>query len=44
VASAQRAKQLGGKVLVAPHPDVRDGTVALIADPSGALIALQKWK
>lgn len=42
--SAQRAKQLGGKVLVAPHPDVRDGTVALIADPSGALIALQKWK
>lgn len=43
-ASAQRAKQLGGNVIVAPHPDVRDGTVALIADPSGALIALQKWK
>jgi predicted enzyme related to lactoylglutathione lyase len=43
-ASAQRAKELGGKVIVAPHPDVRDGTLALIADPSGALIALQKWK
>ena len=42
-ASAQRARQLGGKVIVAPHPDVRNGTIALIADPSGALIALQKW-
>ena len=42
-ASAQRAKQLGGKVIVAPHPSVRNGTIALIADPSGALIALQKW-
>lgn len=43
VASARRAKQLGAKVIVAPHPDVRNGTIALIADPSGALIALQKW-
>ncbi|HRP28076.1 MAG TPA: VOC family protein [Burkholderiaceae bacterium] len=42
-ASAQRAKDLGGKVLVAPHPKVRNGTFALITDPSGALIALQKW-
>ena len=42
-ASARRAKQLGGRILVAPHPDVRDGTVALIADPTGALLALQKW-
>ena len=42
-ASAQRAKQLGGKVIVAPHPKVRNGTIALISDPGGALIALQKW-
>ncbi|MEO8123271.1 MAG: VOC family protein, partial [Burkholderiales bacterium] len=42
-ASAQRAKQLGGKVIVVPHTNVRNGTMALIADPSGALIALQKW-
>lgn len=42
-ASAQRARQLGAKVIVAPHPKVRNGTIALIADPSGALIALQKW-
>jgi hypothetical protein len=42
-ASAQRAEQLGGRVLVAPRMDVRGGTVALVADPSGALLALQKW-
>jgi predicted enzyme related to lactoylglutathione lyase len=42
-ASAQRAEQLGGRVLIAPRMDVREGTVALVADPSGALIALQKW-
>lgn len=42
-ASAERARQLGGKVIVAPHPSVRGGTLALITDPGGAAIALQKW-
>jgi predicted enzyme related to lactoylglutathione lyase len=42
-ASAARAAQLGGKVLLAPRGDVRNGTMALIADPSGAMLALQKW-
>jgi predicted enzyme related to lactoylglutathione lyase len=42
-ASAQRAQELGGRVLIAPRMDVRNGSVALIADPSGALLALQKW-
>ncbi len=42
-ASAQRAQQLGGRILVAPRLDVRRGSVALIADPSGAVLALQKW-
>lgn len=42
-ASAQRAQQLGGRVLVAPRADVRGGSVALVTDPSGALFALQKW-
>jgi hypothetical protein len=42
-ASAQRAMQLGGRVLLAPRMDVRQGTVALVADPSGAVLALQKW-
>jgi predicted enzyme related to lactoylglutathione lyase len=42
-ASAERAQQLGGRVLLAPRADVRDGSVALVADPSGAVLALQKW-
>jgi uncharacterized protein len=42
-ASAQRAQQLGGRVLLAPRTDVRNGSVALVADPGGAVLALQKW-
>ena len=42
-ASAARAAQLGGRVLLAPRADLRNGTLALIADPSGAVLALQKW-
>ena len=33
---------LGGRVLIAPNPGLRDGTLAVIADPTGAVIALQK--
>jgi uncharacterized protein len=43
VASADRAKQLGGRIVVAPRADVRGGSVALITDPAGALLALQRW-
>ncbi len=42
-ASALRAQQLGGRVLLTPRMDVRNGTVALVADPSGAVLALQRW-
>ncbi len=42
-AVAARVESLGGKVLIAPSPEVREGTLALIADPSGAVLALQKW-
>jgi predicted enzyme related to lactoylglutathione lyase len=42
-ASAARAAQLGGRVLLAPRSDVRNGGTALIADPAGAVLALQKW-
>jgi hypothetical protein len=42
-ASAARAAQLGGRVLLAPRSDLRNGTMALIADPTGAVLALQKW-
>jgi len=42
-ASAERAQQLGGRVLLMPRADVRSGSVALVADPSGAVLALQRW-
>ena len=42
-ASAQLVTKLGGRVLMAPRPDVRGGSVALIVDPSGAALALQRW-
>ncbi len=36
-------KSLGGKIYLAPTEEVRGGSVALIADPTGAVVALQKW-
>jgi len=42
-AVAARVEGLGGRVLVAPADTVRAGTVALIQDPSGAAVAIQKW-
>jgi predicted enzyme related to lactoylglutathione lyase len=43
VALAARATALGGRVLLEPHPDVRRGSLAVVADPSGAVVALQKY-
>ena len=42
-AAAGRVEALGGRVLLAPTPEVREGTVAIVADPSGAILALLKW-
>jgi predicted enzyme related to lactoylglutathione lyase len=42
-ATARRAEELGGRVLIPPSDDLRDGTVALIADPSGGAVAVQEW-
>jgi len=41
--SVALAKQLGGKVLVEPRPDLLDGKVAVIADPTGAAIGILEW-
>jgi len=38
-----RVEGLGGRVLIAPSPDLRNGTVALIADPGGAPLVVQQW-
>lgn len=40
--TVSRARSLGGKVLIAPSPDIRSGTVAVIADPSGAIFGIQQ--
>ena len=42
-ALATRAKALGGAILLAPHPDVAGGKLAIIRDPQGAGLVIQKW-
>jgi predicted enzyme related to lactoylglutathione lyase len=42
-ALAARATELGGKVLIAPSPEARGGSVTLVQDPTGAALALQEW-
>ena len=41
--SVAQAKQLGGKVLMEPKPELFDGKVAVIADPTGAAIGFLEW-
>jgi uncharacterized protein len=42
--SAAQAKQLGGKVRIEPKPELFDGKVAVIADPTGAVIGILEWR
>jgi predicted enzyme related to lactoylglutathione lyase len=42
--SVVQAKQLGGKVLIEPKPDVFHGKVAVIADPTGGAIGILEWQ
>jgi predicted enzyme related to lactoylglutathione lyase len=42
-ALARRAESLGGSVILAPSPGVRNGTLAILADPTGGVLALQQW-
>jgi len=42
-ATTSRVVGLGGRVLMPPSADIRDGKLALVVDPSGALLALQQW-
>jgi hypothetical protein len=41
--SVAQASQLGGKTLLEPKPDLFEGKVAVIADPTGAAIGLLEW-
>lgn len=42
VLAASQAERLGGRVLLAPSPELREGTLAVITDPAGAILALQQ--
>jgi len=42
--SVAQAKQLGGKVLIEPKPEVFNGKVAVIADPTGAAVGILEWQ
>jgi predicted enzyme related to lactoylglutathione lyase len=42
-ATTARVSELGGRVLLPPSADVRNGNLALVVGPSGALLALQQW-
>jgi len=39
---AEKAERLGGRVLIKPDQEIREGRVAIIADPSGAVFAIQQ--
>jgi predicted enzyme related to lactoylglutathione lyase len=41
VASIERA---GGRVVVTPSPEIRNGKVAVFLDPLGAAVAVAEWK
>jgi len=42
-ALAGRVESLGGQVILAPEKGIRGGTLAIVADPTGGALALQKW-
>jgi predicted enzyme related to lactoylglutathione lyase len=37
-----KTTDMGGRVILAPRPDLRNGTVAIIADPTGAAVGVQQ--
>jgi uncharacterized protein len=41
-AAADRAATLGGTIVLPVSPDLREGTMAIVTDPSGAILALQE--
>ena len=42
-AAAAQAESLGGTIILPVSPDLRDGTTAVVTDPSGAILVLQSW-
>jgi uncharacterized protein len=42
-AAAMQAKALGGRIVLEPSPEIREGSMAVVTDPSGAVLVLQRW-
>jgi predicted enzyme related to lactoylglutathione lyase len=42
-AAAAKAESLGGKIILPASPELRDGTTAVITDPTGAILVLRAW-
>jgi len=40
--SAGKVTELGGEVLLAPSPELREGSLAVVIDPTGAILALHQ--
>jgi predicted enzyme related to lactoylglutathione lyase len=40
---AARVESLGGRIFLAADDDIRNGDVAIIVDPSGAALTIQRW-
>ena len=43
MAIVEKAETLGGKILMAPDKTIGEGLCAIIADPSGAVFAVQQF-
>lgn len=41
--AAERAVSLGGTILLPVSDELRDGTMAVVSDPTGAILVLQLW-
>jgi len=42
-AIAKKAKAMGGRVFLEPSPDFEKGTIAIIVDPTGGVVIVQRW-
>ena len=42
-ATVTKAKNAGGSVLIDPKPEVFEGKIAVIADPTGAAVGVMEW-
>lgn len=42
-ATIRKARELGAKILLEPRPDVRNGSLGVFLDPTGAPVAVQRY-